>query len=441
MEYTFTAEQIADGRGTVARHSNGNWRVRISYYQNGKRRNVSQVCGEKIRTEAQARRFLSSWQRQLISVAQEREAAARAEAEAIRHPRWTVPDYVEHVIEMSPANPTTKDHYRTCLNRIRSRFDKIALEELTPDMIADWMEGMENRGLAPATIVHTHALLSQAMRYAVEEDELISRNPCKKRAARPPRRTHKEPNALGASERGRLLDYLETASYRPVRLAAYISILTSMRLGEVCGLRWKDVDMERGIIHVRNAVGIKKGGSYQKPPKTGASIRDIPMPSQLINALKSRRADMWQERIAVSQTTTEAFGELFVIGDISGNYANPSTISKEWGAVANTLELVGTQGRKPTFHDLRHTFITAALTDANADVKTVASMAGHSKVSHTLDIYASADPDAKARLAAKIDEVLRAEREAARRKREEEEKKAARRGTIVPLATGTEGGR
>ena len=45
-------------------------------------------------------------------------------------------------------------------------------------MIADWMKGMKDRGLAPATIVHTHALLSQAMRYAVEEEDLISRNPC-----------------------------------------------------------------------------------------------------------------------------------------------------------------------------------------------------------------------------------------------------------------------
>ena len=398
---------------------------------------------DTITTRTKAAAAAMEWRDSLILEAARREY----EEEAARHPHWMVPDYADRVIALSPANPTTKDHYRVYLRRIRERFDGIAVDELTAEMVADWIQSMEDEGLAAATIVHAHALLSQVMRYAVEEDELIARNPCKKRAARPPKRTHKEPNALGASERGRLLDYLETAPYRPVRLAAYISILTSMRLGEVCGLRWKDVDLDRGIIHVRNSVGIAQGGTYQKPPKTGASIRDIPVAAQLSDALKSHRADMWNDYHALTKPEDDSaellalddstrFGELFVIGNVAGEYANPTVISKQWASLADTLELVGTQNRKPTFHDLRHTFITAAITDASADVKTVASMAGHSKVSHTLDIYASADPDAKARLAATIDEITRAEKEAARTRRESDEKN---RGLILPLATGTEG--
>ena len=449
MPKDFTAEQIKDGSGNVNRHSNGRWRARISYYQDGTRRQISKVFDKDVTTEAKAKRALAAWQRELIAEAERREA----EEAAIANPRWTVSDYAAHVVELSPANPTTKDRYKPYLKRIQNRFEGIYLEELTADDIADWQADMEREGLAPATIVHAHALLNQVMRYALEEDELITRNPCKKRVARPPRRTHKEPNSLGASERGRLLDYLETASFKPVRLAAYISVLTSMRLGEVCGLRWKDVDLERGIIHVRNSIGIANGGTYQKPPKTGASIRDIPMAAQLIDALKSRKADMWGELSKVTGSSAdvinlndlESMRELFVIGNVAGDYANPAVISKQWSVIADTLELKGTQGRKPTFHDLRHTFITAAVTDANADIKTVASMAGHSKVSHTLDIYASADPDAKARLAATIDEITRAEKEAAKERRIAEEKRKAdeakRRGEVIQLATGTEGGR
>lgn len=405
---------------------------------------------DEAHTEGQANKAVSKWHRDLIDEAKARVAKAEAEAkareeaekareEAEKHPKWTLPDYAADVLRRSPADPSSKTGYRTQLHRLEEAFGGVMLEDLTADMVADWMDSLSKRGLSPVTVRNARAFLNMVMRYAMEEDGLITANPCKKHATKPPKLPHKEPNALGAAERGKVLDYLENAPYRPVTLASLIALLTGMRVGEVCGLRWMDVDLDRGIIHVRNTIGVKEGGTYQKEPKTGASLRDIPIPSQLSDALKVRRADMWAERIATVKTTAEEFGELFVIGKADGSYCHPGVVSRDWRAIAEVLQLRGTQNRRPTFHDLRHTFITAAITDIGADVKTVASMAGHSKVSHTLDIYASSDPDAKARLAAAIDDVLASEREAARAERLRAEEEASKRGQVIRLGNGTEG--
>ena len=74
----------------------------------------------------------------------------------------------------------------------------------------------------------------------------------------------------------------------------------------------------------------------------------------------------------------------------------PHYLSTRWRIAADALELIGTQGRRPTFHDLRHTFATAAIAHG-VDIKTVSSFMGHANAAMTMNTYADADPDAKRR--------------------------------------------
>lgn len=83
---------------------------------------------------------------------------------------------------------------------------------------------------------------------------------------------------------------------------------------------------------------------------------------------------------------------------------------------------MGTQGKEPSFHDLRHTFATTAISEG-VDVKSVASILGHTNAAMTLNIYASADPDAKRRAAKTVSEAL------------ERKPKDAR---VIQLKTGTD---
>ena len=111
--------------------------------------------------------------------------------------------------------------------------------------------------------------------------------------------------------------------------------------------------------------------------------------------LERRRAAMVAElQTKGVELTPREFGELFVIGDVAGRYMNPTTLTRAWKSLAETFGLVGTQGRRVTFHDLRHSFATVAIA-AGADVKAVAANLGHTNAAMTLNIYADASPRAK----------------------------------------------
>ena len=88
--------------------------------------------------------------------------------------------------------------------------------------------------------------------------------------------------------------------------------------------------------------------------------------------------------------------DLHVIGRIDGSYMSPHSLWREWKAISKSLGLVGMEGKPPAFHDLRHTFATAAI-KSGADVKSVSSILGHANAAMTLNIYANADAEAKRR--------------------------------------------
>lgn len=81
---------------------------------------------------------------------------------------------------------------------------------------------------------------------------------------------------------------------------------------------------------------------------------------------------------------------VYVVGNL-GEWVSPDVLSREWRTVSRALGIVGTEGRVPTFHDLRHTFATAAVNAPGVSVKTVAGILGHSNAAMTLNIYAADD--------------------------------------------------
>ena len=93
-------------------------------------------------------------------------------------------------------------------------------------------------------------------------------------AVKVPKLKRDEPNALDMNQRAKLLAYLDIAGATPINIAVRMALLTGMREGELCGLRWKDVDLKAGVLHVRNVIGRDGGKSYEKEPKTGGSRRD-----------------------------------------------------------------------------------------------------------------------------------------------------------------------
>lgn len=349
--------------------------------------------------------------------------AMEAEATNARNfaPAETVMDYVTRYVDTLEASgsieKSTVTFYRAMLNYINDGLGTFGLEELGAEGAQAWVNLMVSSGYAATTVRKAFNLLKAAMNHA-EETGCIVRNPL--RTVKLPKIPKKEPNALDAAQRARLVSFLDIAAPSPVNLGIRLALFTGMREGEICGLQWKNVDLESGVIRVRSVIGRDGGKTYVKEPKTGGSRRDVPITASLVDALRTRRAEAAKECLEAGIPFP---GDLYVLGRADGSNMAPHALWEAWKAIAGSLGLVGTQGKVPTFHDLRHTFATAAISEG-VDVKSVSSILGHTNAAMTLNIYASADPDAKRRAAETVSEAM------------ERKPKDAR---IIQLRTGTDG--
>ena len=244
------------------------------------------------------------------------------------------------------------------------------------------MHDMSADGYAPKSCSKAFRLFKQALKWAVAQD-LIAKNPydfCK-----PPKRVKTPINALSREERTRMLRLAMQAEPQPLGFAVEIALTTGMRRGEVCALRWSDLS-DDGTITVSHALGNGPGGFYVKEPKTGSSVRTIPLTKHLNTMLSARRRDA--ERVAREMGVS--LGDPYILGtqEEKSRPYNPTQLGKDFAAFCKM------NGFKCTFHGLRHTFATMMIA-GGCDVRTVASYLGHASVSMTQDIYADVDPDAK----------------------------------------------
>ena len=345
-----------------------------------------------VKTKSQAVEALERWRREV-------EAMGKAPDAAL-----TVVEYIDRYIDglekTGSIEASTVTGYRKSLRYIERRFSRTALRDLQARDIQQWESELTSEGLSSSTVGKAHRLLKQACSHAVDVEDL-TRNPCN--PVKPPKRTTGNPNALDADGRDKALKTLGGMELTSVVVGAYIAMFTGMREGEICALSWGDVDLDKAEIRVSRSIGTGKGGTYIKTPKTSSSRRTIPMPDQLVSILKRLRDEKkprWQAaRLTLGMPATDAdFSKLFVIGGMGGEYYSPTLLGREWAVISKNAGLVGTEGKRCSFHDLRHSFATLAIAEG-ADVKSVSSILGHSNAAMTLNVYASADAEAKRRTA------------------------------------------
>lgn len=368
------------------------------YEEDGKRHKKSKTL--KAKTKREANREVEDWLREL----ERQELESDETPEAVKAANMLVPDYVESFIDIweqgKSIEPSTVKGYRSTAKYIRygypkgnvKGFAKVKVKDLKKKQVEEWSAGLTASGLTYSPVKKALGLLKQVMTQAVY-NEVITVNPCN--GVKPPKKEKKNKgnNALTAEGLRETLSVLTSLTRTPVTVGACIALLTGMREGEVCGLKWKDVDLENKVLWVRGAIGRGTAGTYEKNAKTDR-VRDIGLSDSLITILRE-----WLE---TQQAEFHEFGRTvgagdYVLGDLDG-YVSPDTICKGWKAISRAIGIKGTEGRIPTFCDLRHTWATRYIAEGG-DVKTAASVLGHSDVAVTLNMYASADPDAKRRSA------------------------------------------
>ena len=298
-------------------------------------------------------------------------------------------NYVGEKRRLMSVTAMTANGYESMLRQLLgTELGECPIRDVSPDMIRDFEAQLLEDGLSPVTVNKTHVLLKSVCREAVRSDEL-ARNPFER--VDPPTRRPKPINSLtvdGLSELNTKLAELDGA---PVAVAAKLALMTGMRQGEVCALRWVDVNLKERTLRVEHALSRNKGSYELTAPKTVKSRRVIPFGEALATLLSDRKAKMRHDAREAGVGWDE---RAFVLGSVEGDWMSPSYLGHQWSSFVRFNKVRGTQGEYLRFHDLRHTFATLAIA-RGVDVKTVSVILGHASAAMTLDIYADALEDSK----------------------------------------------
>ena len=280
--------------------------------------------------------------------------------------KGSVSDWMQFWMESELRGSVKVSSYQTYASLLRKHLlpglGRMKLAGVTPGDVREWIESMELSGLAASTIKGAFRLLAAAMK-AAWEDGRIAKNPCRK--LRIQRSEHEEQRVLTRGEQ----DLLKKSAVGPRELPPLMCLYTGLRLGEVCALKWSDVDWERGTIAVRRTAQRVLQGPRTLlmigAPKSVHSRRVIPVPAFLLERL----------RALMRETDGYIFGSATVP-------AEPRTLQRRF---KRFMERIGIQNAH--FHTLRHTFATRLL-EIGVDVKTVSVLLGHGSTKTTLDCYA-----------------------------------------------------
>lgn len=311
-------------------------------------------------------------------------------------------NYVSEKRRLKSVTANTADGYETVLRQLLgTELGECPIRDVSPDMIRDFEAQLLEDGLSPVTVNKTHVLLKSVCREAVRSDELMS-NPFER--VDPPRRRPKPINSLTADGLSALNTKLKDLEGAPMAVAAKLALMTGMRQGEVCGLRWVDIDLKERTLRVEHALSRSKGSYELTDPKTVKSRRIIPFGETLASLLSDRKAKM---QFDAKDATVGWDDRTFVLGSVEGAWMSPSYLGHQWSNFVRFNKVRGTQGEYLRFHDLRHTFATLAIA-RGVDVKTVSVILGHASAAMTLDIYADALEDSKRSGMELMDQVLSA---------------------------------
>lgn len=373
------------------------------------------------RGEKTAQDALANWRADLIAAAerkqQEAEAAelARLEAEKAKAEAEeraknddsykTVVAYINEYINQHEAartiEPSTVRGYRSTLKLIGGKLGETTVGALKPSQVRKMETDLTQEGYSSSSVGKCHRLLKMCMEQAVNDD-VLAKNPC--RGVKPLKRQSAKPNALDTTTGPLVVAKLnESPTDTIATIAARIALYCGLRRGEICALRWKDVSLNRGggTLRVCNAIGLGTGGSYEKATKTDKP-REVPIPAGL-----SKRLAAWKARQAETALSlgVSDISDYYVIGNVKGGYCSPEYVTRAWAVLAERFGIVGTEGRIPTFHDLRHSYATIEIAEG-VNVKTVAGNMGHASANMTLDVYASPDAEAQRKSADTIENAL-----------------------------------
>jgi integrase len=226
--------------------------------------------------------------------------------------------------------------------------------------------------LSSRSVKHALDTLRAALRWAVRMGILV-RNPAD--AVSSIKVERKEMRALDAAGVAALV---EAARGSELENLIIVAVGSGLRRGELCGLRWRDVDFEASRISVRRSVEVVDGERREKEPKTARSARTIGVPGFVVEALRAQRKAQNERRLLLGLGRDD---NAYVFDRADGTAYDPGPLSLHFARLVKSAKLEHVR-----LHDLRHSAATLMLA-SGADLKSVSTWLGHSEVGTTGNLY------------------------------------------------------
>ena len=374
----------ANGEGNIRKRKDGRWEGRYTagYDPETGKRIIKNVLG-KTQAEVKAK---------LKKAIEENVGIDYGKAKTYTVGSW-LEVWMENYAKIKLRPSTYKTSQGFLKNHIKPQIGSIPLADLTPLDLQQFYKHLldggrvdrieakkKPKGLAPKTVRNIHQMIGSAYNLALEQ-RLVTKNPTQGCAL--PKAEHKEMQTLPIEQ---LTSFLREAKDSGVFALYYIDLTTGLRRGELLGLKWSDIDLEKGDLRVQRQIGRINGKIIEMPLKTKNAYRTLPLSVDAIDVLMQQRRKTGNSE--------------WVFPSPTGGPMSPDSVLHMLHRVLRRAGLP-----KVRFHDLRHTFATLALQNG-VDIKTVSGMLGHFSAGFTLDTYAHVTTSAKREAAKTMGNIL-----------------------------------
>ncbi len=370
------------GDGSVFERKDGRWegRLVVGYKENGYAKTKSVTAPTKTECEERLKKL--------------REEVGRR-SERIK-PEMLFGDWIDFWYQnfsKPKLRPTTQACYEGRIyTHIIPQIGQIPLNKLTQNELQQFYARLKKsgrkkhvekfgEGLSDRMVRSCHTTCRTALEKAVTEG-LIRINPavgCKL----PPKKA-KEMQVLTPAEIIRFLTQAKEEGYYEIFL---LELTTGMRRGEIIGLKWRDLDLATGELHIARQVIRVKGETVISQPKTKSSLRTVILAPDMVEILAE-----------LKQTIT---GEWMFPSPVNdGQPRNPCALYHRFQTILERANC-----KRVRFHDLRHTFATMAI-ENGMDIKTLSAMIGHVSAETTLNIYSHITDTMQQQAAVRIDREI-----------------------------------
>lgn len=385
------AKKRANGEGTIRQRSDGRWEG--LYTVNYKRKSVYG------KTQDEARKKLNK-------VLNDIDRGLYIQNDNITFGAW-LDEWLETYAKPTVKLSTYGSYEGYIRGHIKPELGRIRLKDLRADMLQKFFNKKQNSGrldkvldiktkklvskkggLSAKTIKNIYNMIHSALKQAYK-NSLIPKNVCELISL--PKQQRQEMQVLSVAEQQALQGALKGER---LGIGITLALFTGLRIGELLGLKFEDIDYKNHTLTVRRTLNrlkvfddpTKKTDIILGEPKTNKAKRIIPLQDFIIPLLQAHHNMIKSERLLVGQLYDN---QDFIICNEFGKHIEPRTYQDLFKRT-----LIQANIEKTHFHTLRHTFATRAL-EAGFDIKVLADILGHADASTTLNKYAHALPDHK----------------------------------------------